>query len=315
MNIEVSRFPASCIQPTYCKNMVSKFQGISYAQCEHFWSYGGKLMILARNCLQVLAKTFLSEGSSPCRIKTVVTHLKLFSIVGVPFSLVDLHSSLLKLFNSVILKDGEGITLGSLSVTTISADALDSISTFINSCRAVVSQNPIPFFPTWGIPLGFLMAGSGTVSRTIQIAKSLQLYQKISPREFSDIKYLNKDLIYKDLKKRLGIEEGISPSLSRKLPKDAIEVLQKLLSALENCTDTFFTDLEALEVLTSLKKIRNYLEKKMIVDIVGITANIIVIIALVFFSIGSANASPFLLMVLAFSLRLISLVYQDQKIK
>jgi len=53
----------------------------------------------------------------------------------------------------------------------------------------------------------------------------------------------------------------------------------------------------------------------MTVGALGLLANLTVISALVLFSIGTAGARPFVLMAMAFVIRLISLIYQDQKVQ
>ena len=78
-----------------------RFQVLSYAEWEHLWSYVGKVGLLTRNALNAIARSpymlFFTGSSSPCKIKSVVTHLKLLSVVNIPFNLVELFLKLISL--------------------------------------------------------------------------------------------------------------------------------------------------------------------------------------------------------------------------
>lgn len=323
----------------------NKFKNLSYAECEHIWSYGGKLNLLLRNFLNAAARSpmvvFFVGKASSCTMKTLVTRLKLLSIVSVPFSLVDITSISQKMGKSFSINDKEGLLMSSLSLTMTASDALDSFSTFTNSLLTVSSGDPIQLFSLIGLPLGFIIAGTGTVSRTIHVAKGLNLYKNIQPESFLKEKNVDKAILKKELEEKLGIDEvqklinslaskEMDPtnlkkieqlnekkkaSILRSIPKDAMPAFERLFAMFDVQDSSVFTDQELEEVFNNLRNIRMHLEKKMRVDSVGILANFIVISALVLFSMGIVNAQPFLLMATAFTIRLISLAYQDQKIQ
>ena len=260
----------------------NKFQQLSYKQCEHLWSYGGKTVLLFRNFLNVIARSsftaVLAGTSYPCKIQKVVTHLKLFSIVGVPFSLVDLKSSLNTFFGKTQL-----LTTDVLSFVLLIADTVDSTSTFINSSLTLNGMPTIEALSSMGLPLGFMMAGIGTISRTIQIARSCHLYKKMNVKSYQE-----------------EINEEKKALLQRIIPKDALIALENLL--------------KREEVSQSLETIQGHLEKKIHIDLIGILANVTILFALSLFSVGITNAYPFSLMTIAFMIRLASVFYQDQKL-
>lgn len=302
---------------------VNKFKNLSYAECEHFWSYAGKLNLLLRNFLNASARSpmivFFAGNAFPCTVKSLVTRMKLLSMISVPFSLVDVTSIFKKINNSLLINDKEGVGLSSLSLMMTISDAVDSFSTFINSLLIVTKGNPIQIFSLLGLPLGFIIAGTGTVSRTIYIAKALNLYRNIQPEHFFKIGYIDKSVLKKELEAMIGIDnvsnEQKKAIVSRLIPKDAMPAFEQLVSMLEANDGSVFSEQELDEVFKCLANIRKDLEKKMKIDIAGIFANLLVISALVLFSIGVSNAHPFLLMGTAFTIRLISLAYQDQKIQ
>ena len=278
---------------------INNLKQLSYGECAHFWSYGGKVVLFFRNFLNTLARSsfviFLAGRSYPCKIQKIVTHLKLFSIVGIPFSLVDVNSIAKKLFNSLLAGDKEALTTDVLSLALTVADTIDSTSTFLNSLLTVIGSHPIKAFSAIGLPLGFMMAGTGTISRTIQIARSLDLYKKMQPEIF-----------------KKSIHERF---LQGKIPKDAQGAFEKILMVLKKSPDGSFSEIDLAEISHNLNIIQAHLEKKIKVDGIGVIANLTIIFALVLFSIGATNAYPFLLMTTAFAMRLMSLCYQDQKLQ
>ncbi len=161
----------------------NRFCPITFAQCEHAWSYIGKIAILSRHLMNAAANqqhlVSWSDADFPHRIKNISTHLKLLSIVSVLFSLADLISTAQRIFKSFLLKDKEGVALGALSFVIIAADTFDSITTFVNSALSIASLPPIEAFSAIGLPIAFAVAGMGTLSRAIQIAKALHLYLSI----------------------------------------------------------------------------------------------------------------------------------------
>jgi hypothetical protein len=325
--------------------VLNKVQVFSYREFEHLWSYGGKLVVLTRNLLNAMVRTpyivCLAGVNSAENIKATVTHLKLFSVVSIPFSLGDIKALVAAVGKSIAINDQEGAALGSLSLAITAADAVDSTSTFINSMLAVSARASIEMLSAIALPLGLGISVTGTFSRTIQLAKTLSVYQKIHLSYFSEKKYRNKELFRRDVEKALGVfeeqkliewlsygslsqdildrveslKEKKKSIISRLIPKDAQEEYEKIFKLLDVKSSEHFTDDEFESALEGIKNIQMHLEKKMNLSALGILANLIVISALVLFSIGTAGARPFVLMATAFVIRLISLVYQDQKIE
>jgi hypothetical protein len=169
---------------------------VSYATCEHLWSYLGKISLLARSILNAAARSCsiiaMAGSHFPDVVKDITNQLKLLSIVSLPFSVVDIHSAAGKIFAGFLAKDAEGSVLSALSFTIIAADIVDSVATFINAALVLSSANPIALFSAIGLPLGFTMVGLGIISRTIQIAKDSNLYRQA--QEKSDLRELAKKM-------------------------------------------------------------------------------------------------------------------------
>ena len=320
---------------------VKKRQSACFEKCEQAWSYGGKIVLLARNILNALGKILFVTTKFPHKIKILVTRMKLLSIISVPFSLVNLKSIVQKIFKSFSINDKEGVALGLLSFTMTTADAFDSITTFVNSFFNVVANKSIEVLSLIGLPISFAITGIGIISRTIQIAKAVNLYKKLQPKIFAKKKYTDKALLKKNLEEKMGIAEeqklikllGSSrlkrtnvkqlnklkekkkAKILRLIPAEALKSFEKLFDLLDFEEDKLLTEQELEEVFNCLKIIRNHLQKKMKVEILGILANFIVISALILFSIGIVSAWPFVLMAIAFLIRLIIVAYQEKKLK
>ena len=160
-------------QPKPLSNLVKKV----FAACEHVWSYLGKVATLTRHLLNITIKT--CHRLSMCcdfntRVLSVITRLKLLSLVSVPFSIASIQTVAHKLINSFRLSDGEGVALASLSLTLIATDIVDSLTTFVNATLAIASKAPVKLFSTIGMPLAFTLIGLGTLSPSFSWSKRMR---------------------------------------------------------------------------------------------------------------------------------------------
>lgn len=164
---------------------INRFCQLSYAQYEHAWSYIGKIAILSRHLMNAAAnhRDIVSWACDdfPLRIKHITTQLKLLSVLSVIFSLYEIKQTAERVFKSFLQNDKEGVALGALSLAIVSADTFDSITTFVNSALAIASLPPVESFSAIGLPLAFAIAGMGTLSRAIKIAKAFNLYRNLKP--------------------------------------------------------------------------------------------------------------------------------------
>ena len=306
---------------------------INYSTCEHLWSYLGKMALITRSFLNGVARSLYfvcRKGVNFAdRIKNITTHMKLLSIVGVVFSIFDLKAAAQRILKNALWNDREGIALSAISFTIIASDILDSITTFVNATLAVICRGSVALFSKLGLPLGFIMAGLGTVSRTVQIAKSMSLYKKIDQAVFLG-KHLNKKLLKGFLEETLGISSELKSLLSstavsrlteankarilRAAPAAVIKDFEMLLAMVEESSDEELFMEEHKQVEEILKNIQKHLKKKMLIDGSAIVANSFVLSALILFAIGTSGALPFLLLALAHSVRLSLVIYQDRNL-
>lgn len=322
-----------------------KFRSLVYDTCEHAWSYLGKIAVITRNFLNGVAKSCylfvttckdLSE-----RLQDITKHMKFLSIVGVFFSIFDLIATSQKLVKNVLFNDKEGVALSAISFTIIASDIMDSITTFVNTTLAVAGAKTIEVFSAVSLPLGFIMVGFGTISRTVHIAKSAHLYRKIR-QEINSHDNLDRSSLKAFLEKTLGIDEELKSLLKipsdqltkvqrkkieklkekkkmailRAAPSEAVKDLEKLLTLLNENPNEELTVDKKIEIEKLLENVQKHLRKKLTTDTIAIVANMFSLAALILFAIGTSGAVPFVLVVIAFAIRLASLIYHDlHKIK
>lgn len=320
-----------------------RFTVPAYSKCKHAWSYLGKINIIARQSLTAAAKSAhliaLAGMKFPKILGEVTTRMKLFAVVSIPFSLDDITSTAKKILTSLYVNDKEGIVLSTLSFTVIAADIVDSFTTFFNAAMTLCVGAPLAFFSAMGLPLGFTMAGVGTISRTIQVAKSALLHRAINKEVLSE-KSLNKESLKAFLEKTLGINEEmkslltISPeqltekqksriqllkdnnkaAILRAAPAESLNEMESLLAMLEESPEGSFSPEQQKEITDRFKTIQAQIIKKMNADGMSICANLFSLAALTLFTIGSSTPTPFILLAISFSIRLAVVYYQDQKI-
>lgn len=262
------------------------------------------MIIISRNLLNASARSarilaFTKEGF-PHTVKNLTTGMKLFSIVGVPFSIFDLKAVAQKIFNSFSASDKEGVALGTLSFSIIALDIFDSVTTFVNATLRLTSSSlsPLQLFTSLDLPIGVALVGMGTLSRTIQVVKTFQFNRNIGQYAADTAKL--KAFVHTTL----NVEKV---ALQRFAPKSAVDELEELSKLLT----TPDTDVKPEDIAASVGKIQQELCRKMKLDTVGIGANLFVLNALRLFSVGAAGPLPFLLLAGGFGTRLGVLAYQD----
>ena len=173
----------------------------SFTQCAHVWSYAGKSFLIARNLLNASARSgrikALAGKNFSDQVKTITTHMKLLSIVSVPFSLMDLHMSIQKAWKSLKANDKTGLTLNALSSTILVLDILDSMSTFVNAALGVMGRELNAPLSALGLPMAFTMLGIGSMTRVIHIFKTKQLNRKMSMGLLANISILAALILFK----------------------------------------------------------------------------------------------------------------------
>lgn len=285
-----------------------------YQKADYTWSYLGKVIILTRHLLNAASKSCqlisLLGNDLPERVKKTTTHLKLFSIVGIPFSLNSLKSTSEKIFKNYQANDKEGVLLSSLSFTIVAIDLFDSTTTFVNTALELSARAPIASLSALGLPLGFAMSGLGTLSRIIQVAKACHVYRSVAN--------VRKEMLEVFLDKQLSINQiqaKIAAPLTEKTLKTIsgeIELkLRKLHGLINGDKSEPFTDKQKNEISQILDDIQGDMKKKLVIEGMGIFANTLTISALYLFCLGSASSTPFLLLASSFSMRISSLLYQD----
>lgn len=299
-----------------------------YEKCEHAWNYIGKIIAVCRHSLNAAAASerivSLVGQNFPERVKFVTTRMKFASIVGVPFSCSTLKGTAQKIFKSMQIKDHEGMALSMFSFTILSMDIFDSVSTFINTTLEVAARQPIQTLSSLGMPIAYGLTIMSTVSRTIQIAKSCNLYKSLQDstsaeiqkekvkalRSFLEQKFELNDEEKKQIKSfedKQCMEARKQAEILRAAPAEVVEELKKLHTLLKQNKPNIGL------VSDSLDKIQALLKKKIHIDALNIGANFVAIPALCLFSLGAITPIPYVLLAASFFIRISSLIYQDHK--
>jgi len=275
-------------------------------------------------------------------IVNFAVHIKLLSIVGVPISLGDLATTVKKILSGLFARDAEAVVLAGMSFTIISADIIDSVTTFFNAASVLLTGGVIELFSAMGLPLAVIMSTTGIVSRTIQIAKSINLYRNIN-NEICESKALDRQLMKTFLENTLMITEelkGLSTipmdrlsqkqkerlahlkdknkaAILRTAPADAAKDLGTLMEILGNDSEgSIISDEDQSKILRLFQNIQNHLLKSVKANAAGIFANLLVLTALILFSFSATTpAAPFVLLATAIAVRLAVVIYQNQKIE
>ena len=252
--------------------------------------------MLVRNILGAMARTpyivcLAGRGSSEA-MKNMVMRLKLFSIVSVPFSLVDLRNLTMKVAQSLSVSDSEGAAMSSLSFAIVAADTVDSASTFINSTLTLTGHATIEALSKMALPLGIAISVSGTCSRLYQLAKTSRVYQSILSTNFTCFAPKESANRIKDIELALGLTEIVSlieelksgpltksaqkrieklqdkkrSIILRTLPSEAHKDLEVAFSLLKVNRKHDLSNHELCTVCQLLKNIEKHLEKKLLVS-------------------------------------------------
>lgn len=292
----------------YVKNQISEKMQRIYTKSEHGWSYLGKIITLIRHLLNIAGKSCslisLIGKDLPLKVKVITTRLKLFSVVGIPFSLVSLKNISKKMHKNYLLQDSNGMMLSSLSFAINSLDVLDSSATFVNTTLSILEKAPIQSLAAIGMPFGFAMSGLGLVSRGIQIKKIWQVNGSVQK-----VRKELKACLETNVSAKSDIAASLQPNVLQIIPGEIEKKLRKIYTLIT--TNTNWNDDKLSQVQQMLDDVQAALKKKFVIESLGSSANILIFSALYLFCIGSASSLPFLLLASAFSIRISSLVYQD----
>jgi hypothetical protein len=306
---------------------------------KHFWGYTGKSLLATRFYLNALARnTFiidLTPTSTPEALKSTATHLKLFSIIGVPYKLSDICALSGSFLKSIAINDDEGIKMTILTMTLLLADLFDSVQSYINAVLALTLQNPFEFLPSLALPAGLTMSCAGSALRTIKIVKAYNLHESLQgniiPQNASKaalIEYLNKQLgineVEADIKnislnsnfhsvaKKLNLliskKEAI---IHRMIPKEARESFTNLMNLLKRNEEIPLQEHEYADIHNLLTHIQIHVKEKGHLEVIGLIANILILSAVFCLKIGIVTSLPYFLFAISFTIRLGIHVYEN----
>jgi hypothetical protein len=198
------------------------------------WGYLNKFIMVTRHTLNITLMAgheFIVGGEAGAiRIANAISHLKMFSIIGLLFTVASIPDAVKNVFKSMQLSDKIGIFLSGLAITLIVGDILETITNIVNTALTLASQISIPILAAIGAPLGFILVGLNTFTRIFQLIKTAFLFRKFNQEVIHKVtpKKLTNPEIYQVLWKFLDNNLGLVDKQK--------EVLEKLFSNIEKMT-------------------------------------------------------------------------------
>jgi hypothetical protein len=176
---------------------------INYQFLEHTWSYFGKINILLRQLLSAAAAspsiTDLMGSNFPDLVKHLTTRMKLFAIVSVPFSFGDISACADRIINRIQLDQKMDAAIELLTFTVISADIVDSSTTFVNAALTVYGYATVEIFSRMGFPLALTMSGLGTITRSYKIVQNLNRQEELRQKPITNDTEASIEKIQRDI--------------------------------------------------------------------------------------------------------------------
>lgn len=109
------------------------------------------------------------------------------------------------------------------------------------------------------------------------------------------------------------IIEKKEAAILRAAPKEAVEELKTLLALIKDERQAPISKEKQDKIAQGLEKIQKMLQKKMKGNSIAIMSTLLMVIALTLFTVGTAGAGPFLLVVLGMAVRIAGQLYEDRK--
>lgn len=284
-----------------------------YETSDHFWSYAGKMIIITRSLLNAAARNvhIVSRYGKdfPEKVRLITTRMKLFSIVGVGFSLGSLKPIAEKIFSNLLSQNKEGVALNVLSFSITVIDVVDSTSTFVNAALELSGRAAIESLSNLGIPLITAMSLLGITSRIIQIAKVRLINRTVSglDKEINDAILAKKSISEEQISK---IIKPLNNLIATEMPSEIKRKLNDLHGFIKNSHEEQWQK-GVKELSQRVTVIHQALKKQLIIHGLGIFANALTLSALALFTFATISSAPFLLVASSFVVRVSSLAYQD----
>lgn len=137
---------------------------LTYENLQQTWSYTGRSLLLTRYCLYVIAKSCPQPllAVCPAKIEKTVNYLKLASILGVPFTVINIVKGSQTLFAS---NNKKQVAIRSLQVTLNVADLFDTVTTLANAILSLSSKKAI--LPAAALPVALFLNVGNSLLRTL----------------------------------------------------------------------------------------------------------------------------------------------------
>ncbi len=313
-----------------------------FDKSEIIWNYLGKVPLLTRHVLNISIKVCrhfdLACRKSEDKILRVITELKLFSIVGIPFSVRSIKSVSDKIFKSYALGDKEGVALASFSFTIMLMELFDSVTTLINTISTLATHTSIEAISAMGSPLSIGIIGASSISRFIQLIKTHLVFKKFQQQNvFSKALSADTRSLHFFLREKLELSSEdikaskvFSRAISSLAQEKEIERLKtrKLAILNRSTSPEIMTELtkiynvvkqeepltteQAHELAVRTQRLQFLFRKKMILDKGHLAANALSVIGVSLFYAPLPPILPFIFLALSTILRLALIIYQKR---
>lgn len=296
-----------------------------FKRCDHAWSYIGKSLLATRHFINAIVRSGrgLAIGCRGIRrMQTAVTHLKLFSVVSIPFNLAAMPAQIAKIGENIRLKDKEGIILSSLSASLISTDIFDSLTTFVNALLQTLSRTTLQWISSLGMPLSASMITMGSISRGMRLFRlsefheelERELIEKMSRRQLSTEELQR--LLKSYLTTKIGVEahqqvthlsafqiEQLEAITERHSHPKIVAMLKELKGYIKPGTSIEAKDMERIS--NTIQRIGKTLREEMGSQMGYLFTNLLKAIALTLFFLPFVPPLPFILLGFSMCLRLV----------
>ena len=295
---QVSSNPYTLVQHPRPPHKVSLIAKKCSAKLDSLWSYSSKMVFVTRQVLNFSAKSLkyvykeiklVSE-----LVDGVVTKLKIFSIISVPFSVASLPSLTRSIIKNIKWKDVEGTALALLTITVVLSDTFDNITTFANALLKTIGQTTLEWVGTIALPLAYFMVIGGSISRFYKIHHIRLLNNELT-------KLQNKEIDVPTFLKRIGYEEDEKAlgKLERKIGSELLELVKQIKS---------------LQSEESLKQLKKGIAKQRAIHIGHVVASFVMLTAFVILQfVPAINFLAYFLLALSMTVKFGLQLYQDQK--
>lgn len=287
----------------------------AFASVEQGWNYAGKTFLLSRHVLNGTIKScswFLKRCccTGNTRLSDAVRRLKLFTIISIPINLKQIPGLAGRVKQNFQWRDPKETLLAGISLSVLLMDTIDTLATFTTAALQTLSIAVPAIVSAVGTPLAYGMLTLGASNRIVRIRDMTKFLKETGKVNVSGTPEEVKTALQLYLKSNTTggkHEESVVAKKSNERAVQTIKSLETLVAKEE------FSHEEVREATVLLADISRHIRRERKIHAAYLTANVVSLTALSFFSLSIGTVSPFVLMAASVAIRLSTQLYQDKK--